>query len=145
MDILSCKSFSLSFRGPKFRKEFSNIAEIRSLTPKGTNILALTATANRATQKHIVDSLEMKGCFTLQKLPNNKNISYVVVPKPKDPVLILQPIIAELVYKMTKAEKHLIFCRTYDETTLFFRSLALGLGERDALYTKDPRTLSISE
>ena len=38
--------FVLQGRGPKFRKEFSNITEIRSLTPKGTNILALTATAN---------------------------------------------------------------------------------------------------
>lgn len=135
----------LSHRGQKFRKEFANIAEIRSLTPKNTNILALTATANRGTQKSIMDSLEMRRCFMLRKLPNNQNCSFVVLSKPKDQLVILQPIIDELVLKMKIADKHLIFCRTYDETSYCFQNLALGLGERNALYTKDPQTLSISQ
>ena len=101
----------LSHRDQKFRKEFANIAEIRSLTPKNANILALTATANRGTQKSIVDSLEMR-CFMLWKLPNNQNCSFLVPSKPKDQLVILQPIIDELVLKMKIADKHcLIFCR----------------------------------
>ena len=46
---------------------------------------------------------------------------------------------------MKIANKHLIFCRTYDETSYCFQNLALRLGERNALYTKDPQTLSISQ
>ena len=133
------------YRGEKFWKEFRNIAEIRSLVPKNTSLLALTATANQVTQKVIIERLEMDRCFFLRKLPNNRNISYVVLPKFKDLRLVLQPIIDELVCKTIKAEKHLIFCKTYDETYKFFQELALSLGKKNAFYTKDPTTLSTSE
>ncbi len=59
---------------PDVRKEFLNIAAIRSLLPKDTKVLALTATAKRATQKGIIGSLEMEGCCVVRKLPNNKNM-----------------------------------------------------------------------
>ena len=133
------------YRGGKFRKEFRNIAEIRSLAPKNTNLLALTATANQVTQKVIIERLEMDRSFFLWKLPNNRNISYVVLPKPKDLRLVLQPIIDELVCKTIKADKHLVVCKTYDETYKFFQELALSLGKKNAFYTKDPTTLSTSE
>ena len=77
----------------------------------------------------------------LWKLPNNQNCSFVVLSKPKDQLVILQPIIDELVLKMKRADKHLIFCQTYDETSYCLQNLALSLDERNALYTKDPQTL----
>ena len=51
-------------RGKTFRTDFSQISEIRSLLPKWTNIMALTATANLATQKMVIQSLEMNGYYT---------------------------------------------------------------------------------
>jgi len=87
----------------------------------------------------------MDRCFFLRKLLNNGNISYVVLPKPKDLQEVLQPIIDELVCKTIKAAKHLIFCKTYDETYKIFQELALSLGKKNAFYTKDPTTLSTSE
>ena len=60
-------------------------------------------------------------CFMLWKLPNNQNCSFVVLSKPKDQLVILQPIIDELALKINRADKHLIFCRTYDETSYCFQ------------------------
>lgn len=62
-------------------------------------------------------------------------MSYVVLPKPKDPLLILQPVIDEIVSKTIKADKNLIFCKTYDETSQSFQMLALSLDRKNALYT----------
>jgi len=115
--------------------EFRNIAEIRSLAPKNTNLLALTATANQVTQKVIFERLEMDRCFFLRKLPNNRNISYVVLPKPKDLRLVLQPIIDELVCKTIKADKHLVFCKKHMMKHTNFSRSCLSVWEKRMHFT----------
>ena len=60
----------------------SNISEIRSLVPKNTNIMALTATANLKTRATVIKALEMKGCCILSHNPNKLNLYYEVAPKP---------------------------------------------------------------
>ena len=65
---------AFSCRGVDFRHEFSNIGEIRSLLLHGTNVMALTATANVKTQENVVKSLDMKQICNISKMPNNPNL-----------------------------------------------------------------------
>ena len=55
-------------RGEKFRTDFSHIGEVRSLFPRGTNLLALTATANLSTRKMVIANLEMHGCYVSERI-----------------------------------------------------------------------------
>ncbi|SMN01872.1 ATP-dependent DNA helicase RecQ [uncultured Candidatus Thioglobus sp.] len=47
---------------------------------------------------------------------------------------MLCPILYSLVMDGIKTERHLIFCRTYDDTLQLFRAAVLYLSERNALY-----------
>ena len=75
--------------------------------------MALTATAAPDTKTVILQSLEMIGSFVVEKLPNKKNIKYMVHLIPKDFTPILEPIIHDVKSKGFAAEKTIIFCRTY--------------------------------
>ena len=95
--------------------------------------MALIATANVSTRKVITKSLEMKDCYILSRNPNKLNIQYLVLPKPKDPVLIFHPFIEQLVqYK--SCDKVLCFCKTYETTCDIYESIALELAQRNVLY-----------
>ena len=124
-----------SCRGAKFRTEFAKISEIRSLLPPSTNIVAATATASVETQKKIVRLLEMSDCDIITKIPNKLNIKYVVLPKP-DEETFLQPIISNICRHGVKTKRHLVFCRTYDDTLSLFKAAAVELGIHNALYSQ---------
>ena len=62
------------YRGKQFRGDFARISEIRSLLPKHTNVMALTATANVGTRKVVIKSLEMRDYYILSRNPNQLNI-----------------------------------------------------------------------
>ena len=47
-------------RGDTFRWSFSRLGEIRSIIPPSINVMALTATASRATTKVIIRTLGMQ-------------------------------------------------------------------------------------
>lgn len=111
---------------------------------EGTNILALTATATKDTRKVIIDKLEIKDVYG-GEVAQQQQYSYVVFNKPKERTKIIDPIIDEVAVKKDKSKKHPIFCRTYDEASEFCRDLSLGLGRRNALYTKEPSTLTMAE
>ena len=71
-------------RGENFRKEFSNIGEIRALLPCGTNVMALTATANVKTRMCVMETLKMVNICVISKVPNNPNLFLSVLPKPSE-------------------------------------------------------------
>ena len=121
-------------RGAKFRTEFANIAEIRALAPPGTNLMALTATANPVTRVSVMKSLDMTNHVIITKLPSNPNIFYAVLPMPSTPMVMLGPIIQDLSTKGTKANRTLIFCRSYDDVIGLYQTMALELDSRGALY-----------
>lgn len=123
----------LIFRGDQFRTDFAHIGEIRSLLPKRTNVMALTATANVRTRKLILDSLEMRCCHILARNPNKLNIRYSVVVKPTDPINIFRPYIRELISGKS-SERCLCFCRTYDDTSMIYEMVALELAHNNALF-----------
>ena len=136
LDILSVRIiiFFLFSRGEKFRTEFANIAEIRALAPPGTNIMALTATANRKPMSGVMKSLNMINHVIVSKLPSNPNIFYTVHPIPSAPMVVLRPLIQELFTKGTKADRTLVFCHSYDDVLSMYQTMALELDSRGALY-----------
>ena len=72
-----------------------NIGEIHSLLPHGTNVIALTATANVKTQENVVKGLHMKQVCNISKMPNNSNRFLAVLLKPAgcDTVQLVAPIV----------------------------------------------------
>lgn len=68
--------------GPDFRPEYLQLAQLRELHPQ-VPVIALTATADRQTQKDIRECLHLQTAnFTLGSF-NRKNISYQVIEKSK--------------------------------------------------------------
>ena len=110
-------------RGESFRSEFANISEIRALAPPGTNVMALTATANSVTRANVIRSLDMTNHVVIAKLLHNPNIFYAVLPMPSNHMTMLKPLIDQLDAKGTGADRYLIFCRSYDDILALY-----GLG-----------------
>ena len=134
-------------RGKTFRTDFSQISEIRSLLPKWTNIMALTATANLATRKMVIQSLEMNGCYIKARNPNKRNIRYTVAEKPVDVLTVVRPIVKHVIEKGQEADRSILFCRTYKDSGTLFELLILELESSGVLITKieHGQTLRICE
>lgn len=115
-------------RGKAFRKEFSNIGEIRSLIPSHVGLMALTATASRSSIKEICTVLCMKKPVIISESPNKPNIKYEVLQKGATPEETLGPFIDEVRQKGTDTDRMLIFCRTYDDVTYIYRLFVSKLG-----------------
>lgn len=64
-------------RGEDFRKEFHKIGEVRSILPQWVNVMALTATAARPTQKAIYQRLGMVSPRVVSEPPHKPNIKYI--------------------------------------------------------------------
>ena len=71
--------YAYTHRGERFRVEFANISEVRSLIPKSTRIMALTATATVTMRRVILSTLDMNGCYLVIRDPNKINIKYSVL------------------------------------------------------------------
>lgn len=80
----------LFHRGESFRSEFANISEIRALVPPGTNVMALTATANSVTRANVIKSLDMTNHMIIWKLPSNPNVFFAVLPMPSNHMTMLK-------------------------------------------------------
>ena len=106
-------------RGKEFRTDFSRMAEMRSLVPRNCNLMALTATANLATRKVVIDSLEMNNCYILAQNPNKVNIFYAVEHKPADIMSVFGRMIEHIQRNGVNSDRVIIFCRTYDECSGF--------------------------
>lgn len=79
-----------------FDKNMQNIAEIRSIIPQHTSIMALTATASISTREHIIANLNMQDkCVVVCQLPNRINIRYQVCQQPSDPKMASLPLLMQ--------------------------------------------------
>ena len=119
-------------RGVDFRREFGNISEIRSIVPKCTNLMALTATANVKTRDAVMKSLDMSNVYVLSQDPNKLNIFYDV-KKEEEIDDIVQLVVQELVGKGVFADRTIIFCRTYKDNALMYEKIVLALASAGAL------------
>ena len=106
--------------------------------------MALTATASYSTRQVIINSLMMQKCQVIYKIPNKLNIKYVVMEKPNNILHFLAPLIKDISDNGLKANKGIIFCRTYDDCASIFRTLAFELSMKDTLYQKDSNGISMS-
>ena len=116
-------------RGHSFRKEFSNLWEIRSIVPESVNLMALTATATLSTRQFVIKNLCMRTPSVVYIPPIKDNIIYSVLDKPKEgiPTAFL-PIVSKL-----KTEKEMdrviIFCRSYPDAIAIHGYFLCALGE----------------
>lgn len=96
--------------------------------------MALTATASSGTQQVITTSLCMHNCCKVVKVPNKHNIRYTVRRKPDHLFDAFSAIIREVQQKGREADKHIIFCRSYDDTVNVHECIADELGCCGALF-----------
>ena len=110
---LLTKCFHVCFpSGVSFRKEFSRIAEVRSLIPRHVWVMALTATATISTRRKIILSLDMQGCHVISRNPRKMNIKYIVRQK----VTIeeaFSPVIEDIRLNSRNADRTIIFCQNF--------------------------------
>ena len=66
------------YRGDDFRTAFADLGSIRSLLPSTVNIMALTATATKATVSIVVSQLAMQDPAIIGLAPDRPNIKLVV-------------------------------------------------------------------
>ena len=71
----------LPLRGHTFRKEFSNLGEIRSIMPESVHLMALTATATVSIRNFIIKNLSMHNPATVYVSPFKGNSIYFVLEK----------------------------------------------------------------
>lgn len=76
MHAVICDELSITFldvhfilpRGHNFRTEYSRLGEVRSILPRGVNVMALTATATKTLRKDVIDLLSMDSPFLVSVL-----------------------------------------------------------------------------
>ena len=109
--------------------------------------MALTATANLATRKMVIRSLEMNGCYIKARNPNKSNIRYMVAEKPVDLMTVVKPIVKHVIEKGQEADRCILFCRTYKDSATLFELLILELESSGVLITstESGQTLRICE
>ena len=66
------------YRGDSFRKEFSDLGDVRSLIPSTVRVMALTATATKSSRREIIKTLRMVRPAIISVSPNKQNITYHV-------------------------------------------------------------------
>ena len=83
--------------------------------------MALTATATVTMRRVILSTLDMNGCYLVIRDPNKINIKYSVLKQGCLDDIIL-PIVDDLSSNGIKADRTIIFCRTYVDTLEVFKS-----------------------
>ena len=72
--VASCHIYPLIHRGRTFRKEIAELKVMRSITPPGVNMMALSASASKATHTHIINMLGMEKPSVISKSPSKWNV-----------------------------------------------------------------------
>lgn len=71
--------------------------------------------------------------YVCNRMPNNPNFFLAVLPKPAcDTAQIVAPIVREITQNGISAARHLVFCRTYQETVELFQEAILQLSATSA-------------
>ncbi len=117
------------YRGNSFRREFSDLGEIRSIVSENVRLMALTATATLSTRKFILKSLCMQNPAIVYIPPVKNNIKYLVSDKPKEGIqAAFQPIVERLLRERDMG-RVIIFCRSYPDAIAIHSYFLQSLGE----------------
>lgn len=93
------------------------------------NVMALTATASKATRKAICSSVGMKKVLLVSQSPNIPNIFYCVNTKEKEIEEVFSPLVREIRAKRTGMDRSIIFCRSYNSCTNVYFYFKSSLGK----------------
>ena len=119
--------FSFVKRGETFRKEFMAIEEVRSLIPTHVNLMALTATATKTTQRELCRLLGMVQPKVVSLSPNRAKIKYAVVMATNTEENFAA-LVEEVRRRRLSMERTIVFCRTYDDASRIYMFLRSRLG-----------------
>ena len=115
-------------RGEYFRREFSNLGQVRSLIPSTVNIMALTATATKTTRNKIIAILGMLSPKVVSVSPEKSNITYWVRQKSSIEE-VFTPIADKLKHKRANMPRVIIFCKRCEECAMLYQFFLSNLEE----------------
>ena len=115
-------------RGEYFRREFSNLGQVRSLIPSTVNIMALTATATKTTRNRIIAILGMLSPKVVSVSPEKSNITYWVRQK-SSVEEVFTPIADKLKHKRANMPRVIIFCKRCEECAMLYQFFLSNLQE----------------
>ena len=81
INLIKIKHYNLFCRGDEFRTAFAHLGEMRSIIPSDVNVLALTATASKATLAAVTKRLSLSDLIIVAP-PYRDNIKLYVKPLP---------------------------------------------------------------
>jgi len=122
-------SLLIPLRGESFRKEFSELGDVRCLIPESVRIMALTATATRSTRQAVVKVLNMVHPKLVCISPNKTNIKYHVRMNVHTLEEEFAPLVEELRQKRKRLDRTIIFCRTYGQCAKIYMFISKRLGK----------------
>ena len=125
----SCLIYLCNDRGDTFRKEFSQLGEVRSLLCKDVQVMALTATATRSSRRSICRTLGMCRPAVFASLPNKQNIKYVVQSKASTIEESFAQMVEEVRRRRTTMDRTIVFCRSYHDCAKIFLFIKKRLGK----------------
>ena len=95
-------------QGESFRSAFAQLGEVRSLSPEAVHIMALTATATKATHSAVCHKLGMLHPVVVSQPPNRLNIVYSVIVNPGSIEETFEPLVQEIRRNRTETERAII-------------------------------------
>ena len=120
--------FHILCRSRDFRPSYGRLNELRALTPKGTPLLACTATVTHGIRKDVIESLEMTDCETVTTSPDRPNI-YFEVHARTDVESDLNGVVMSLKELKSMAPRVIIYCRTLDVCADLYAHFHFELGD----------------
>ena len=118
----------LLHRSHDFRPSYKRIHEVRALIPKGTPLLACTATVTHGIRKEIIQSLEMADCEVVSTSPDRTNIFYEVCAR-TDLDTDMEHVVSSLKELKSVAPRVIIYCRTLDMCADLYAHFHFELGD----------------
>ena len=123
-----------------FRRWYNNIQELRSLLPRQTPFIALTATAMKSTREKICSALNMDKPELVMASPERPNICYAVV-KMSNKIHVteyFEQLLHQLKTKGNQCDRCIIYCQTVNQCSTLFSLFSVQLGQKIYLHEEKP-------
>ena len=111
--------------GDQFRKSLARIGDLRSLLPKGINVLALTATATTETLEVVINRLSMHDVTVVAMPPCRDNIYYEIK---SDLDIQCFTDVKEFLQRHMNFPKTIVYVRSYKDCIIVYQLLKSKMG-----------------
>ena len=119
--------YYLIHRSRDFRPSYGQLHELRAVIPKGTALLACTATVTHGIHK-VIESLEVSNCKTVTTSPDRPNI-YDEVHAHTDMETDLNGVVVSLKQLKNMAPRIIVYCRILDVCADLYAHFHFELGD----------------